>query len=91
VWISDDDGGVERLWHGVDGTFEAVASPVSDPRGLWGTGPTDVWLAGGDGLAHWDGAAWSRVEGVDGALTEVLGRDGEVWAAGVSGVWRVTR
>ncbi|MEZ4233033.1 MAG: hypothetical protein R3B89_27885 [Polyangiaceae bacterium] len=88
-WISDASPGGARLWHGKDGSWESFPSPVSEPGTLWGSGPDDVWLAGAEGLAHYDGERWARVAGADGAVAEVFGREGEVWAAGASGVWLV--
>ncbi len=88
-WISDGAQGGAKLWHGKDGSWESFPCPVSEPGALWGSGPADVWLAGGEGLAHYDGTTWVRVAGVEGPLAEVFGREGEVWAAGVTGAWLV--
>jgi hypothetical protein len=85
VWISEP--GADRVHHFRGGTWTSQPSPVAAPRGMWGTGRDDVWLAGGGGLAHFDGERWSRVAGPSGPLAEVHGRGGEVWAAGASGVW----
>lgn len=90
-WISDQASGGGRIWHGVDGNWQSGPAPVSGPELLWGSGAKDVWLAGASGLAHHDGTGWSQVAGVTTAVREVFGRDGEVWAAGQSGAWRIQR
>lgn len=90
-WISDAGPGAGRLWHGSAGSWQSLPSPVSGPELLWGTDAQDVWLAGASGLAHFDGTGWSQVAGASAALSEVFGRDDEVWASGASGVWRLKR
>lgn len=90
-WISDASAGGGRLWHGSPDSWRSEPAPVSEPEQLWGTSSKDVWLAGASGLAHYDGTAWSQVAGVTAAVSEVFGRDDEVWAAGASGAWRIKR
>lgn len=85
VWVSSPTTDELHRFHG--GAWTTIASPVAGPRGMWGSSPSDVWLAGAGGLAHFDGTSWSRVAGPKGPLAEVYGRDGEIWAAGESGVW----
>src|SRR5262245_36544759 len=29
--------------------------------GIWGSAPTDVWVVGPSGIAHWNGTAWRSV------------------------------
>gem|GEM_PF-439868 len=89
LWISDA-AGAGLLWHRSESQWRTTPSPVGSPEQLWGRGPNDVWLAGQEGLAHYDGTSWVRVAGVEGPLSDVLGRPGEVWAGGASGVWRVS-
>ena len=45
-----------------DGTaFTAVPSPGSPVGGnaIWSNGPNNVWTAGANSVAHWDGEAWT--------------------------------
>jgi hypothetical protein len=61
--------------------------------GLWGTGPSDVWAAGGDGALRWNGKAWSPVPvGKGGGLSVIRGNaPNDAWALGppeVGGIWR---
>jgi len=57
--------------------------------GIWGFGPSDVWLApDSDSLAHWNGATWEVIEHIDviGDLGAIWGSDpSDVWAAGSAG------
>jgi hypothetical protein len=85
LWVSEPATGT--LFHLRDGKWASEPSPVGAPHGLFAASRTDVWLAGDAGLAHYDGATWSRVAGPTGPLAEVQGREGEVWAAGQTGVW----
>jgi hypothetical protein len=87
VWIVDAK--VRRF----DGD-EAVAFsvPVTSPRDVWGTARDDVWIAGDDGAAHFDGTRWSRVVGLGAprlAWVEGSGA-GDVWMGGPSGLFRVS-
>lgn len=55
---------------------------------VWGSSPTDVWLAGEAGsLLHWNGASWSvAVSGTESALRALSGTSAKnVWAAGLDG------
>jgi hypothetical protein len=85
LWVSEPATGKLHRWSG--GQWTSEPSPVGEPRGFWGTSREDVWLAGAGGLAHHDGKEWAQVEGPEGPLSEVYGRNQEVWAAGESGVW----
>ncbi|MCC6648325.1 MAG: hypothetical protein IT374_22490 [Polyangiaceae bacterium] len=89
LWLSEPGAGA--LHHLKHGAWSRHDAPGARPLGMWGTGPSDVWLATADGVARFDGAAWARVKGPSGPLAEVFGRGGEVWAAGESGAWRLAR
>ena len=86
VWVSEPGAG--RIHHFDGSRWASSPSPVDNPRGLWAATPSDVWLVGDEGAAHFDGTNWARVEGPSGPLAEVRGRDGEVFVAGATGVWR---
>jgi hypothetical protein len=59
-------------------------------RGVWGTGPNDVWVAPYQGeIQHWNGASWTRAAALTGAGTLVgIGGVGpkDVWAVGLQGL-----
>jgi len=50
---------------------------------IHGTSPEDVWVAGTKStLLHHDGTAWSRVQGPDAPLTQIVARSkADVWTA----------
>lgn len=55
---------------------------------IWGSSPTDVWVAGEAGaLLHYDGASWSvAVSGTESGLRALSGTSAkDVWAAGLDG------
>ncbi len=58
-----------------------------DAAGVWGSRADDVWVAGDEGLHHWDGASWTPVASTAGtALFDVWGAaPNDVWAAGADG------
>ncbi|NIS30190.1 MAG: hypothetical protein GWN73_08440, partial [Actinobacteria bacterium] len=49
TWLEQEDG----EWS------EHTERPTA--AGVWGAGRDDIWVAGGDGIHHWDGSAWSAV------------------------------
>jgi hypothetical protein len=55
--------GTGNIWH-FDGTTwvdERLQITISNSIffGLWGTGPTDLWASGDDGVRHYDGKSWN--------------------------------
>jgi hypothetical protein len=50
--------------------------------GVWGSGPSDVWI-GGDSVIHWDGTAWSlATTGFDESVNAIWGtQSDDVWFA----------
>lgn len=73
-----------------DGTrWYAMASPTTKAlRAVWGTGPTDVYAAGEDGIMfRFDGSGWTAV---DSRTTQILlglwgdGTPGRVFAVGAT-------
>ncbi|MHC5018562.1 MAG: NHL domain-containing protein [Planctomycetota bacterium] len=83
--------GTGRAGFAGDGGSAAVSTALTgaDFRGVWGPGASDVWAAGGGGvLAHYNGTAWSLVQGPAAAtLNAVHGSSGsDGWAVGDGGV-----
>ncbi len=64
------------LYHWDGGDWVSVDTGAGGGEGdIWGTGPSDVWVATGDAaLAHFDGEAWTVV-------------DNEEFVGGISGLW----
>ena len=59
VWLAGFAAGSVYHW---DGTALAATPPTGSPSGanaLWSNGPNNVWAAGSQGVAHWDGEAWT--------------------------------
>jgi hypothetical protein len=93
----------KKVHHWDGQRWTAAASVLDEPRGLWGTAPDDVWLAGKTGIAHFDGKSWAPIAGPKGAIVDIRGRtpdtlargttlkDSEIWAVGPAGVWKGQR
>jgi hypothetical protein len=100
VWMSGDGGRVLQYsrFAGAVVSEEVVTDPAYKLFGIWGTGPGDVWVVGGDinnnndGIVvHWDGTAWTEAH-----LASPNPSDGtsrrqafKVWGSGASDVWVV--
>ncbi len=70
-------------WEPLDGSV-----PGSDLRGVWGSGPTDVYAVGGLGKAlHYDGSGWSEIGGLgEWKMLAVWGRGpNSVYVSGIYG------
>jgi hypothetical protein len=53
---------------------------------VWGSSGTDVYAAGQDGILHYDGANWTRVQGVAASLFDIWGSSAaNVFAVGEDG------
>jgi hypothetical protein len=73
-----------------NGAWQTLPSPAGAPTSLWGAVPTQLWLVGSGGLAHFDGKSFRPVENAPKGLVSVLGRNADdVWFAGASGLYRL--
>ena len=62
---------------------------TQDLRGVWGSGPDDVWAVGLNGaILRWDGSSWAAVDGGS-PNTSYFGVWGTVGDGGGSRVWAV--
>jgi hypothetical protein len=62
LWIVGNESGlgIASYWNGSTWSDEPTFPATSALEAVSGSGPTDVWVAGGDGvLVHWDGSTWS--------------------------------
>ena len=67
-----------------DGSAWASVSSDNDLRGVWGSGPHDVWAVGTSGaVVHWDGSAWASASSC--TTNDLRG----VWGSGANNVWAV--
>jgi hypothetical protein len=73
-----------------EGRWQSMGSPLHEPRAIWGTVATDVWLVGRGGASHFDGTTWRPVPGVTGPLSLVARSGPSLWLAGEAGVFRGT-
>lgn len=94
IWVSEPSMDKLHVYRG--GAWSSTMSPTPAPRGLWAEAADDVWLVGGAGLFHFDGARWSKVKGPVGPLRDIRVRraehgEREVWIAGETGVWSSRR
>lgn len=56
---------------------------------LWGTGPTNVFAAGGGDMARWDGTSWSRTGMLTVPIHSIAGSSPtDIWAGGDGRVYR---
>jgi hypothetical protein len=76
------------VWH-FDGATWTLGTTIPQPsmatnaaNDVWGTSPSDVYVAGDDGnVYHYDGASWTPDHVLNGKLTKVWGTGpGDVWA-----------
>lgn len=56
--------------------------PAQEYHAIWGSGPTDLWIAGEGQALHFDGRAWTRT-----SLGNVHAR--AIWGSGPADVWAV--
>jgi hypothetical protein len=90
LWIAERSE--NALHHFANGRWTSSESSVREPRMLWAASPSDVWLVGTGGAAHYDGKSWTRARGAPESLSVVTGRSADdVWFAGASGAWRSKR
>jgi hypothetical protein len=90
VWVV---GEYFLLRRSAKGTWAAIpGAPMRGDR-VWGTGPTDVWIAG-ESFFHYDGQTWTRHDGPDGSsilLGEATGLMGsgpaDIWACSQPGIF----
>gem|GEM_PF-6875516 len=61
VWMRGIQDRVAH-WDGLEWTVTKLKTQsflASGSRGIWGSGPDDVWTAWGAELAHWNGTDWT--------------------------------
>jgi hypothetical protein len=86
VWVVEaKKNGVTRL---ARDRWETTPIPLDGPRAIWGTAPSDVWVVGEGGAAHFDGRAWALVPVVSGPLALILHSPPNLWLAGGAGLFR---
>jgi hypothetical protein len=100
VWMSGDGGRVLQYSRSAGAVVseEVVTNPVYKLFGIWGTGPSDVWVVGGDNfgnndgvVVHWDGTSWTQVHQPSPNPTNGTTRRQafKVWGSATDDVWVV--
>jgi hypothetical protein len=75
-WVVCADGGVATMTGSA--TLTAVISPWTGTGSFWGTSQTDLYLATGTDLRHWDGTSWTRTPQPVGGIRGVQTSSGNV-------------
>jgi hypothetical protein len=95
VWVLTDDSQrspqapANSISHFDGQAWTESRSPVGEPRAIAAVAPSDVWIAGVDGAAHFDGARWHPVAGVGRDLYSVaVAKDGTAFFGGKDRVYR---
>jgi len=79
------------VWHWSQGAWTSYAidltlGPVDHIMDLHGSGPSDVWAAGGHGVAHWDGTRWAAVTaGISWSVAIHANSPTDVWVVDTHG------
>jgi len=49
-------------WNGT--SWKQILLPMETNYDVWGSSASDVWVAGREGVSHWNGSAWSEAYGL---------------------------
>lgn len=76
-------------WDGNSWQLDTSFTMTQLAETLWGSGPNDVFVAGGGDMARYNGSGWSRT-GMLTAVVHAVGGSGpnDVWAGGDNGAYR---
>ena len=89
IWVAGRDGRVEYCERPCTAWISAGPPDVTSYfYDIAGTGPTDIWAAGADGMVwHWNGVAWAEVKtGVTSTLYAIFIRTpNDIWFSGDGG------
>jgi hypothetical protein len=88
-WVVDHSS--PGLLRRESGTWAAVPSPVSEPRGVFGRTAGTVYVVGANGAAELDAHGSRCVRDVPGPLHLAFAAGDSVWLAGESGAYRSVR
>jgi len=85
LWVLDRSAaGLSRLR---GGQWEAVVTPVLEPRAIFGRSERSILVVGKNGAAEFDGTRFRCIGGVSGPLQLAIAVGSDVWVAGESGVY----
>jgi len=86
TWVTEP--GTHSLWLLRQGTWQRETAPVRAPAAVWGSSDSAVWVVGESGAVFYDGARWSCVPELGGALVQVMPLGEALLLAGPAGLWR---
>lgn len=86
AWAISAEGEVLRF---DAGAWKVHASGLGKLTAIWGSGPTDVWIAGEEGVQHGTGASSAALAFAKSALPGGAKNVTSLWGAGASDVWAV--
>lgn len=86
VWAATQEGDVLR-WDG--SAWKVHASELGPLNVIWGSGPTDVWVGGEEGLRHGTGATSATLSFAPVALSVDTMPIASIWGRSASDIWAV--
>ena len=89
AWAAGENSAFPLKWNGTSWQLDfSMGVSMSPIRGIWGSGPNDVWLVGGSELLHHDGVKWAKSSAVTVPLFSLSGTSAtDVWAGAMGGVY----
>jgi hypothetical protein len=86
VWAVTADGDILR-WDG--NAWKVHASNLGRLDTIWGSGPTDVWVGGENGIQHGSGASSAALTFVSSAMPASRPRIASIWGTSANDIWAV--
>ncbi len=86
AWAVSAEGNVLR-WDGAQWTIHA--SDLGPLAAVWGSGPTDVWIGGENGLQHGTGPSSAALTFAPSPLPDASPHIASIWGLSPSDVWAV--
>lgn len=88
AWAFSDSYVTPIKWNGSKWEIDTLAL-TNRAEALWGTGPGNVFAAGGGDMARWDGTSWSRTGMLNVPIHSIGGSSpSDIWAGGDGRVYR---
>jgi hypothetical protein len=86
VWAmaGSDLSRTQAVYHWDGSAWSLKLSPVGEPRSLWASSSSNVWVTTGDEVKQWDGSTWNDRQPL-GFNWRVVG----FWGTGPNDVWAI--
>jgi hypothetical protein len=94
MWVDETgspwvvDAAATALFRLTGGAWQRTNIPLSAPSAVLGTSTRDVWIAGSNGAAHFDGAEYRCISELSAPLTHIARAANDLWFSGPSGAFR---